>query len=338
MVFWNTYPIKNVILALFNTSIFKELIFDRENYEINKIHHNIYTSFDISYTLLSDIRLFLKLYFGNPPHTPIFDIPEEKIISQKDIIIVAYHNNEMIGCIRYHYIGIFYQKNIPIYSEDCFCIHPLWRKKGIGDYLLTKLHIYVNNNNMPYSMFLKEGSRLNIVHIPIYSGIYVYKKINKVDNTIDKSIENIAENNKTIISITNTQAFNIIKHFQEIYNNTLFTIIDIENEDNKWILYTHPINTKYKILACFKDTYQTIHSNKMAWCTGWFETPNIPLYIKEEAINNMIYRLYPLYTYIWMNKELVNNIEGWEIDGPFYWYTYQWTTNINIKNNYCITV
>jgi GNAT superfamily N-acetyltransferase len=168
MVFWKTYP-KNIIKKAFNNATFTDLSFERPdiqtptgyNYEIlNKPHTKI----------LTEIQKFIKTHFGSPPNTPVLDIPADKLLNEKDIILyVRDKTGHIAGCIRYHYLGQFISdKGQEIYCEDCFCIHPKWRKKGVGDYLLTQLHIYVNKNNIPYSMFLKEGAQLSIINPPFY--------------------------------------------------------------------------------------------------------------------------------------------------------------------------
>jgi predicted GNAT family N-acyltransferase len=178
MVFWKSFPIQICIESLLSKSPFIPLIFSRDNPIIpDNITIEIYTK---SYpnpraleNVLKQIQGFLKSNFGNPPKTPILDIPIQKLLLSKDHIIIAKHNNTLIGCIRYRYIGRLYPDNTEIYCEDCFCIHPLWRRKGIGDILLTTLHNYVNKHNISYSIFLKEGQSL----ICIYR--YMYKQYTK---------------------------------------------------------------------------------------------------------------------------------------------------------------
>ena len=256
---------------------------------------------------IREIRYFLKAHFGGP-NRPVFDIPEDILYGKKDIILCI-KNKEIIGCIRCHYIGLFIDK--PMYCIDCFCIHPSWRKKGIGDYLLTKLHTY--NHITPYCIFLKEGLQLPIIHQPFYSGTYVYRKI-----------ENIV---KKVSNIKTEKAYKLMDIFCEF--NPIF-IIRNKDADQHWRLYNNGID---KVLACIQDTYQYIDGKKMGWITAWIESPHIKY---EEASIELSNSMYGIFDYIWGNKQWIGKSKEWKTDGQFHWYLYQWNTNINITNSYCI--
>jgi hypothetical protein len=322
MVFWKSYPIDILIKSKINTEAFNDLQFKRE-------HTSSPTQFPAKLLNIQDkqkikeISSFLKSYFGNPPKTPILDIPENKILLENDLLLyVEDKNNKIVGCIRYHYIGIFKDKDM--YCEDCFCIHPDWRKRGIGDYLLNELHIIVNNKNKPYSMFLKEGRQLSIIHTPFYSGIYIFKEIK------NESIRHVQ-------SISIDIAYKILDIFNK-FNNNLFIIKNINNNNQKWKLYKNGINI---VLACIQNTYQYFKENnntkRMCWITAWLESPNITETYRDDALKEITAAAYPEFQYIWANKDWIGDMsKDWKLDGMFHWYLYQWTTNINIKKSYCI--
>ena len=306
MVFWKTYPILNLIKSKCNKEIFKDLQFEKEDVFTYKA--NILDTKEIKD--IKQIKQFLKTNFGGPNRL-VLDIPENKICGKKDILIHV-KNKEIIGCIRYHYIGSFLDKEM--YCVDCFCIHPSWRKKGLGDFLLTKLHIYVNENKIPYSMFLKEGPQLSILVKPLYSGIYVYRKIQN--------------NTNNIISLTVEEAYKLIDIFCEF--NPIFIIKN--NSEQYWRLYKNGIHT---VLACIQDTYQYIYGKKIGWITGWIESPISDEY-RAEASKQISDSMYGIFDYIWGNKKWIGNSTEWKIDGQFHWYSYQWNTSININTSYCI--
>jgi GNAT superfamily N-acetyltransferase len=323
MVFWKDYPIDILIKTKINRNVFRGLQFERE-------HMTSPTGICAKLVDITDNRvikelcLFLKSYFGNPPKTPIFDIPENKLLLENDLLLyIEDKNDKIIGCIRVHYLGIF--KNQDIYCVDCFCIHPDWRRKGVGDYLLNEIHIISNKENKLYSMFLKEGRQLSIIHTPFYSGIYVFKKI-------------INEFTPHIMKLSTINAYRILDIFNKFNNNDLFIIKNINNDNQSWMLYKNGINI---VLACIQDTYQYLNENnkknKMCWITAWIESPHITSVYREEAIKEISASVYPEFEYIWANKEWIgDSSHDWKIDGPFHWYLYQWTTNINIKKSYCI--
>ncbi len=325
-MFWTTYPILNVIQTIFNGTIFKSLVFEKKILESPTGINPIIITQNKNIIFLSEVKNFIKENFGDPPKTPILDIPENKLLGNKDHIIAIRDNtNNIIGCIRYHYIGLFItSQNEEIYCVDCFTVNKKWRKQGIGDYLLTYLHNYVNKNNIPYSILLKEGNILPIIHMPIYTGVYVFRKLEKM---ISKNVSHLSVND----------AYKIIDLFCK-FNPNLFIIRNNASKNQFWKLYK---NNTYKILVCFQDTYQRFEENgiskRICWATGWIESPNITDNIREEASKELSALMYPEFDYVWMNKEWVGlNDSDWKIDGYFHWYSYQWATNISIKKSYCI--
>jgi N-acetylglutamate synthase-like GNAT family acetyltransferase len=326
MVFWKTYPLLNVIQAKFNREIFKSQIFDRESIESPTGTKMIIVRKNYNEHIVSEIRDFIKNNFGSPPKTPIYNIPNRFLLSEKDHILVVKDIDRLIvGCVRFHFLGTYASSdNEEIYCVDCFTVNKKWRGKGLGDYLLTYLHTYVNNNNIPYCMFLKEGFSLSIVHSPIYTGIYVYRELLE---------QRITENIKDLSVV---QAYRLMDLFREI-NPRMFIIRNIKSENQKWKIYK---KDKNKILACFQDAFQSFEEDKkikkIGWCTGWIESSGITDEFREEASRELSASMFPEFNYIWMNKEWVGNEKIWKVDGPFNWYTYQWTSAINIKNSYCI--
>jgi hypothetical protein len=328
MVFWKIYPLLNVIQTKFNRDIFKSQIFSRDIIKsptgldaiVIRPNHNNH--------LVSKIRQFIKNNFGSPPKTPILDIPESQLLQENDhIVIVKDINGRLTGCIRYHYLGVFVSsdKKEEIYCVDCFTIYKSWRQKGVGDYLLTFLHNYANTHNMPYAMFLKEGRSLSIVHIPLYTGIYVYRELQ-----ISKLISN------NIMDLTPALAYKLMDISSEL--NQILIIRNINSTNQRWKLYEKGV---YKVLVCFQDAYQKFMENgqlkRICWATGWIESPNMTDEYREEASRELSDSMYPDFDYVWMNKRWIGNVSnGWKIDGLFNWYYYQWTSSININNSYCI--
>jgi len=52
---------------------------------------------------------------------------------------------------------------------DWYCVHPLWRDKGVGRDLLKGLDLLTFKIGRKAHIFLKEGLPLSLAHIPIYS-------------------------------------------------------------------------------------------------------------------------------------------------------------------------
>jgi hypothetical protein len=323
-MFWTTYPILNVIQSKLNRDIFKSQIFEKQLIESPTGVDAIIITREINTNLLQSVKVFIRNNFGSPPKTPILDIPEDKLLGNKDhIIIVRDIEKQIVGCIRYHYLGIFItSENEEIYCEDCFTVHKKWRGKGVGDYLLTKLHKYVNKNNIPYSMFLKEGPILSIMLTPLYTSIYAFRSLKEMSST-------------RVSSLTVNEAYRIMDMFSEL--NKIFIVRNFSSSNQFWKIYK---KDTYKVLVCFQDTYQKFEEDgeikKICWATAWIESPNMTDNIREEASKELSAMMYPEFDYVWMDKEWVGNDPSWKIDGFFHWYCYQWATSINIKRNYCI--
>jgi len=298
MVFWETFPIIKP-----DNNIFTDLYFKREDIECPfKVHR-----LDSDIIKIREIRHFLKTHFGGI-RKPVLDIPEDKLYGKDDIILYI-KKKEIIGCIRCHYIGLFLDRRM--YCIDCFCIHPSWRKKGIGDYLLMNLHIY--KHVTPYCIFLKEGPQLPIIHQPFYSGTYVYRMVKNQESNVS--------------NITTEKAYKLMDIFSEF--NQIF-IIRNKDADQHWRLYNNGIQ---KVLACVQNTYQYLDGKKMGWITAWIESPTINY---EEASTQICDSMYGIFDYIWGNKQWIGNSKEWKTDGQFHWYLYQWNTSIHINNSYCI--
>ncbi len=347
MSFWLSYPISNIFKTLFNRSPFCSLIYSEKNFDIP---HNLECRIldrkvrgKLLNQDLSDLQTFLSDFFGlSENETPIPNgcaisaapkliIPIDKLLTDKDTIILLLQSDKIVASIRYKYLGNFLYNNEEIYCEDCFCVHPGWRNKGLGRYLLNKLHNYVNTNKKPYSLFLKEGRLVQTINKPIYSGVYVFRSLRHKN----ESLARIWQDSENVKSLCPENGFRTLDIFRE-FNNRLFLIVNKYNTENQyWKLYTFK---GHRILACFQDTYQRYNNNKIGWCTGWIETPNLPSEIREKGALELSESVSNIFDMVWMNSEWTGNNPIWKMDGAFHWYSYQWTSSINIKKSYIITV
>jgi len=275
--------------------------------------------------LLTEICTYLRTHFGNPPHTPVLDIPESHLLLKRDyLFIVRDKEGHIAGTIRYRYTGelLVHASSAmcpSIYRVDAFCIRPDWRKKGVGDYLLTELQRYATIKGHPYAMFLKEGPHVPIAHVPLYSGTYVYRYM----------VYNIQFAPHVQI-ISNIKAYHMLDIYHSMYPNVC--IIRNQNGNQHWRYYKNGYST---IIACFQDTYQRLEGKRMAWCTAWLESSVVTDTIRKEAAIELTSTL-PSFDYVWMNKQWVGNHSAWKQDGGFHWYTYQWSTNRTLDGSMCI--
>lgn len=54
-------------------------------------------------------------------------------------------------------------------TVDWFCVHPLWRSKGLGSALLETLDYVTYERGRRCHVFLKEGMPLPLPHVPVYA-------------------------------------------------------------------------------------------------------------------------------------------------------------------------
>lgn len=314
MVFWKTHPLFQYWSERFLPKLIeKDNLLSPTQQEYEYYDHTAHIS------VKQEIRRYLRLYFGIPPHQPIFD--HEDLIGKRDELFILRNENKIIGTIRYHYAGEFVtSEKEPIYLVDCFCIHPSWRKKGVGDYLLTQLHRHSNAAGRPYALFLKEGAPLSIWLPPLYTGTYVYRELHCVDKS------------PLITSLYRSQAYRMMDHYRVLQPN-LFIIRNATSMNQIWKIYRKGIHS---ILFGIQDSHQRKGHQKMGWVTAWIESPLVNDDIREEASRMLSNACYPQFDMIWMDQNWIGTSEQWTVDGQFHWYAYQWTTNITIQRSYCI--
>jgi GNAT superfamily N-acetyltransferase len=266
----------------------------------------------------TEIRTFLQTHFGNPPHSPILDLTETELLESTDhFFLVRDRSDQIAGTIRYHFIGNLITSNSePIYVVDAFCIHPRWRKKGVGDYLLTHLHRYANERGIPYAMFLKEGIPLSIQ--PHYTGWYRYRRITKHIH------------HPCITTLTISQAYQIMDIFRSIRPN-LFLIRNPNTSNQIWKWFR---KGRDQILIGIQDAHQRIDHKKIGWITTWIESPLVTEEARGEAADAVADQIFPVFDYLWINEKWIGSSNMWKCDGAFHWYMYQWLSSLEMDQSY----
>ena len=205
-----------------------------------------------------------------------------------------------------------------LFVVDCFCVLPAWRKKGLGDYLLHELRRIANDRGLPFAIFLKEGSPLFIPRLPFYSGMYAYRSTNP---WIHPSIEDM----------TTELAYRCVRIFHAFHPEWLL-ICHPSSANQHWRLYR---KDGHSILACIQDTYQRKKDDRMGWITVWLESPQIPESIREDASVALTDGCE--FRWIWMYRDLPSS-STWKPDGTFYWYRYQWESDLIMGSSYALMV
>lgn len=269
-----------------------------------------------------EVRQFLKQWFGKPPHTPVLEHP----LSERGQVILYARDNRgnMIGVIRYRPIGVFVSSCVkpPLHIIDCFCIHPDWRKRGVGTYLLSVLHAYTNKMGMKWSIFLKEGGVVSNSgsNGPFYSSLYKYRQV-----CSDVCTPHTCQ-------IGTADAHRRVGVYQTFHPDT-FLSLNLQTRNQIWRVYR---NGRHWMIAVFQDSFQ-IHPNnygKIGWCTGVIESDGFPAELRLDAFSEL--SEIPEFSWIWADRVWTTDGGPWKLDGPFHWYSYQWSSSLYISRNYCI--
>jgi len=258
-------------------------------------------------------RIHLRTHFGHPPHTPVLDIPEDELA--RDHLLTCKEHGQIIGSIRYHYVGLL--EGHPIHVVDGFCVVPSHRKTGVGDVLLQGLHHYANQRNIPYALFLKEGAPLRFVP-SLYTGWYAYR-------------ETASSSYKRIRRLSRDQANHVLAVYRLFFPDALWIFPD-HSRNQRWMLYE---SQGGRILQCVQDTYQRKDGQPMAWCSAWIESPMMTDEVRIDAANSMAAAISEEFRWIWVQREWAPD---WKEDGAFHWYAYQWKTTLKMDRHAYVMV
>jgi len=312
MVFWSTYPLTHVIESFWNQDRFRSEVFDKPALPSPTGQPAELLS---SREGATEIRQFLRSYFGDPPRTPILDLSETDLLS--DHVFLVRDGDQIVGTIRYHFIGnLITSQKEPIHVVDAFCIHPEWRRKGVGDYLLTELHRYVNTQGISHAVFLKEGAPLSILHRPLYTGWYRYRR-----RAHRRSSPHLTD-------LTIQEAYRIMDVYRSIRPN-LFLIRNEHSTNQIWKWFR---KGQDRILIGIQDTHQRISTQTIGWITTWIESPLVTEESRGEAADAVSDD--SIFEYMWINEQWSGSSPHWKKDGAFHWYMYQWSTCVSIDVSY----
>ena len=274
---------------------------------------------------------FLATHFGNPPHTPQFCLsPTTDLLTDDDYLyIVQRHrqaDSQMVGSVRYRWIGTEASQGRRLYAVDAFCVHPEYRRTGVGRALLLRLHRDANQRGIPYAFFLKEGRPLSWWIRPVYTGYYAFcETATCLRHTYPTSIR----------SLPTPLAHRLLRIYAAIYPD-VFILFPGHTRNQIWKQYQKGTHT---ILVCIQDTYQRKGVRRMGWVTAWLESSTVTDAHRARAAEEVAASVAETYEDLWMNREWVPRSETdsriWHDDGGFQWYAFQWSVSIGGKS-YCL--
>lgn len=279
------------------------------------------------HALLERVCAFLYDHFATQPRL-VFQ-PETLLSSRDHLLVLLDSSASILGTIRYHFIGHLCSPSTPegpIYLVDAFCLHPDHRGKGWGSILLAELHRYADRMGIPHAVFLKEGPCLPVLPLPMYSGRYVYRRLAPSGA--------LSPSTALVTSLSPLQAQEWISIYRTCQPQTFLLTNPFTN--GHWRVYRR--NHRW-VLACFQDTHQRWITpeghERMGWCTVWLESPDLGEEQRQEASLHLSDSVSTQFEWIWMNQQWTSG-SPWKEDGGFHWYTYQWTTDLTMRQSYAL--
>jgi hypothetical protein len=291
----------------------------QESQDIQDIRHLTYPA---ERSTLQAVCHFLRTHFAyeTPGPHPTLCFTPETLLGPMDHLLILYEGNKrndspssgIIGTIRYHFTGFLWEADRPaIYLVDAFCLHPAHRHHGKGAVLLHALHRLANGLGLPHALFLKEGRPL--LPLPLRSGRYRYRRCHRTMDTVH------------VTPVTPKQAHRWI-HVHQMLSPTLLILAPPDAPNQQWYVYRSAAIASTIILACLQDTHQRTSEERMGWITVWLETPNVTDDHRREAANAFADGPHG-FDWLWITLDTPDTLIGWQDDGPFHWYSFQWTAS-----------
>ena len=240
---------------------------------------------------IPELTTFLTTYFGDVHHPVLKPILRP---SGQELILYTKTTQGIQASIRYKYAGTF--EGQPIYLIDCFCAKE--RKTGMASQLLAALH--VKTEQIPYSLFLKEG-RPVIGQTALYTSMYMYRKRRPTINFC--------------FPLNNREAYALVNAYRRIHKD-LFWLVNADNPNQHWYLWKQ--GTLWS-LACFQDSFQEKEGERIGWMTAFLGNTGAGIEALTDACP---------FPWIWADHQWITELEQWSLDGPFQWYNYRWTTSL----------
>lgn len=264
---------------------------------------------------VAEATAFLTQHFSKSSKTHPILYPTLSPSPNEIILIARDRTDLLVGSIRYKYSGEL--EGQPIHCIDCFCVHPSYRGTGLASQLLLEIHEYTNRLGKRYSIFLKEGRPISTSVSPFYSSTYVYRSISDSDRSTPTD---------SVKQIPSDLAARLVSVYRQLHPAT-FWIHSVQNPNQIWYLYK--TDTEF-LLICLQDSFQTFQDKRIGWLTACFRSGSVSIDTILGSVSG--------YGWIWMDKSFLRDEEGWDTDGQFHWYSYQWTSCLRPGRSYGIVV
>ncbi len=217
----------------------------------------------------------------------------------------------------------------PIRLITNFCVHPKFRKKGVGSRLLQAVWADIRQLGEDAAIFLKEGSPLLAAGLPIASGRWVYRFCAGGGTTAAAQTQ--------ICQIAAADAEHILIDYASREPRSLYNFYN-SPASCQTLLYEYK-GLRGSILTAFTPAFQDHPSNKrpIIYQTGFYEKGQI---LEQERLTAA--RAISEYVggqlggaWIWCDISFINGRvqPPWQLDGPYYYYAFNWEPGPGICGN-----
>lgn len=219
------------------------------------------------------------------------------------------------GTIRRNYLQSPMKESL--HYIDLFWTAANKRKQGLGDFLLNGIFIQLTSlyGSAPV-IFIKEGNPLPKIIPPLYSSIYIYKYIESGRN--DPNIQFISQ--EKAVTVAGRWLGNRTDSLQQ-----QAALPGQQQQQQFYILWKNSI--LYYITI--PQQYGPNGKDHIVWITGMIASPKISMREYSTALNETAEFVTYAFNmkYIWSDIAFLGDSQhhhGWNMDGPFNIYAFQW--------------
>ncbi len=218
------------------------------------------------------------------------------------------------------------QADFPLRLISNFCVHPTYRKKALGSQLLNAVWHDLLQLGEDACIFLKEGQPLLTAGPALVAGRWVYRYCPPTND------RQVGSTWRQIHTVADVAADRLIESYIVENPNALFNKGISENAC-RTLLYEYK-GLRGSILAAFTpaDQVHSLNGRPIYYQTGWLERGNILLterLMAAKAISDYI-GVASKGAWVWCDISIINGTVSapWKLDGPYYYYAFQWTANL----------
>lgn len=255
-----------------------------------------------------DMSQFLRDEFGGALQSrpPPFSSEDEFVVARSS-------HGTIVGCGHVSNQPSFFEGH-PIYPTDWLCVAAAHRGTGLTTRILSTGYSYLRHKGLHHCIYLKEGKPMGFATPPLYSSTYVFRRSEGgLQNPGPPVSPQTA--GRLMAAIRQVRPATFILHSEALSNQT-------------WRFWKRGLSW---CLMGFQDAYQTFQGGTVGTLSAFFSA-NCTGPVVEALIDSAPF------DWVWADRAFLKDTAGWQTDGPFHWYTYQWSTCCVPSDQYCLMV